>query len=138
MATKTSAEVLENGKNFVRVLQESVAGTEESEKASRDRVEMALMVLQELLDTAEETSRKSKETAEAAIKVSREAIYRLNEICRATEETAKKARSTLEEAIGIAQAKSDSIIDTTWALSKAAKEAIETPEREAKAKWWNG
>ena len=48
MATKTSPEVVEDGKNFVRILQESVAGTEESAKASRDRAEMTLMVLQGL------------------------------------------------------------------------------------------
>ena len=138
MAHKISPEVVEDGESFVRVFQGSVAGTEESVKASRDRTEMTLMVLQELLNNAEELSRKSKETAEAAIKTSQEAIYRVNEICRGTEEAAEKARGALEEAIGIAQTRSDSVIDIAWTLSRAAKEAIETPEREAKAKWWQG
>ena len=138
MATKTSAEIVEEEKNPVSALQESVAGTEERVKASRDRVEMTLRVIQELLDKAEELSHGSKETAESAIKVSREATYRLNEICRETKEVVEKSRAALEEAIGIAQRTSDSVIDTSWALSRAAKEAIEAPEIEAKKKWWNG
>jgi len=138
MATKTSAEIVEEEKNFVSTLQESVAGTEEKVKASQDRIEMTLRVLQELLDKAEELSQESKETAESAIKASRAAVYRLNKICRETKEVAERARGTLEEAISVAQRTSDSVTDTAWELSRAPREVIETPEREAKAKWWQG
>lgn len=138
MATKTSLEVVEDRKNCTSVLQESLAGAKERVKVSQDRVEITLRIIQELLDKAEELSQESKETAESAVKVSQEAIHRLNEIYRETKEVADRARGALEEAIGIAQKTSDSVIDTSWELFRAAREAIEAPEIEAKKKWWNG
>ena len=138
MVPKISSRVVEDGESLVRIFKDSLAGTEEKVKASQDRVEMALRLLQESLDKTEALSRQSRKTAEAAIKASQEAIYRANEICTETEEFTKKARIALEEAMDVAHRASDSVIDTSWVLSRAAKEAIETPGREAKKRWWNG
>ena len=64
MATKISADIVEDGKNFINILQESMAGAEESVQASRDRAEIMLRLLQEILGNAEELSRQSKDTWE--------------------------------------------------------------------------
>ena len=138
MTTKTSAGIIEDEKNIVGILHKSMSRAEESVKASRDRAEVMLRLLEELLGRAEELSQKSKDTAEAAIRMSQEVVNRISEICQATEEEAKKAKEALEDSIDIAQTRSDSVMNTAWLLSRAAKAAMEAPEKEAKAEWWNG
>ncbi len=137
MAVGVSPKVSKNEVSSMGVFREAITNAEKTVKASKEREELALMVLQETLDKAEEISKETKEITEAAVKASQEAKHRVEEIRRETKEVTETALRALGEAIGIANQTSEAIKKTGWALSDAAKEAIEAPQRAVRGRWLN-